>query len=104
MRAIVAKIANLPESQRNTAVQQIIVLTGLRRLGDIARGEIEKMPLVIDILENTIIGPAIRKGLEEGRREGIQEGHPKALWTYPPVGPRKAIHPLHCRNRNSRAG
>jgi len=28
------------------------------------------MPVYIDILENTVIGPAFKKGLDEGRQEG----------------------------------
>ena len=41
------------------------------------------MPLVIDIMENQIIGPAIRKGLaeglEKGRKEGLEQGEQKLL-------------------------
>jgi hypothetical protein len=31
------------------------------------------MPILDDIMDHNIIGPAIRKGLEQGRREGRLE-------------------------------
>ena len=83
VRAIVAKISGLPETERHVAVQQLIILAGLRRLEQTVTEEVEKMPLVIDIMENQIIGPAIRKGLaeglEKGRKEGLEQGEQKLL-------------------------
>jgi flagellar biosynthesis/type III secretory pathway protein FliH len=32
------------------------------------------MPVYIDILENKVLGPPYKKGLDEGRQEGRQEG------------------------------
>ena len=32
------------------------------------------MPLTYDIMDNEVLGPAIRKGIEEGRSIGMQEG------------------------------
>ena len=32
------------------------------------------MPVIIDLSENEILGPAYRKGLDEGRQEGRLEG------------------------------
>ena len=32
------------------------------------------MPLEIDIMKNKVLGPAIRKGIEQGRGEGLEEG------------------------------
>lgn len=74
IRGIVAGIAELPESERHTVVQQLVVLAGLRRLGQIVKEEVAKMPIIIDLMENDIIGPAIRQGEEKGRAEGRVEG------------------------------
>jgi predicted transposase YdaD len=49
-------------------------LATLRWLEPAVKEEVEKMPIVIDIMENQIIGPAIRKGLEMGREEGREKG------------------------------
>ncbi len=32
------------------------------------------MPILLDIMDHEVIGPAIRKGLEQGRQEGRLEG------------------------------
>jgi len=32
------------------------------------------MPILNDIMDHGIIGPAIRQGLEKGREEGVQQG------------------------------
>jgi hypothetical protein len=37
------------------------------------------MPVFIDIMENTVLGPPFKKGLEEGRQEGLREGELKIL-------------------------
>jgi len=74
VRKIVAKIGTLPESERNVATQQLVILAGLRRLEPMVQEEVERMPIIIDLMENQIIGPAIRKGLEQGLQEGHQKG------------------------------
>ena len=79
IRLIVARIADLQESERHVAVQQLIVLAGLRRLGETVREEVQKMPLIIDLMENDIIGPAIRQGLAQGLATGRAEGEQRLL-------------------------
>lgn len=74
VRKIVAKIGTLPESERNVATQQLVILAGLRRLEPMVQEEVKRMPIIIDLMENQIIGPAIRKGLEQGLQEGHQKG------------------------------
>ena len=32
------------------------------------------MPIFIDILENKVLGPPYKRGLEEGKQEGLQQG------------------------------
>lgn len=34
---------------------------------------------MIDIMDNQVLGPAIRQGLEQGRQEGIQQGVQQGL-------------------------
>jgi hypothetical protein len=40
---------------------------------DEARREATKMPILNDIMDNRVIGPAIRQGLRQGRVEGQME-------------------------------
>ena len=74
VQKIVGKIASLAAAEREAALSRLLILAGLRRLEETVAREIEKMPVYIDILENKVLGPPYKKGLEEGRQEGIQEG------------------------------
>jgi Domain of unknown function (DUF4351) len=70
IRKIVGRIADLPAAEREVALSQLVILAGLRRLGKTLEREIRKMPVYIDILENEILGPAFKRGLEEGELKG----------------------------------
>jgi predicted transposase YdaD len=74
VRKIVGKIASLAAAEREAALSQLLILAGLRSLEETVAREIQKMPVYIDILENKVLGPPYKKGLEEGRQEGLEEG------------------------------
>jgi predicted transposase YdaD len=64
-----------PGSERQEALQQLLVLAGLRkRLATLVRNEVQKMPLVINILENEVLGPVFREGYKKGEQKGFEEG------------------------------
>jgi len=71
---IVGRIAGLPAAEREAALSQLVILAGLRRLGTTLEKELRKMPVYIDILENEILGPAFKRGLEEGELKGELKG------------------------------
>jgi predicted transposase YdaD len=77
VRKILGNLAGLPTSEREMAFEQLVILSGLRRLEDTVIREIKEMPVYIDLMENTIIGPAIRKGLEQGELMGELKGELK---------------------------
>lgn len=68
VRQIVMRIAGLAPSERATALEQLFILAGLRRLEEIVEQEARKMPVYIDILENKVLGREFKKGLQEGER------------------------------------
>jgi hypothetical protein len=70
VRKIVGRIRDLPAAERDTALSQLLILAGLRRLEETVVKEIERMPVYIDILENKVLGPPFKKGLEEGELKG----------------------------------
>jgi hypothetical protein len=70
VRKIVARLAGLAPSERATALEQLFILAGLRRLEETVEQEARKMPVYIDILENKVLGREFKKGLQEGRQEG----------------------------------
>ncbi len=74
VRRIVSRLSKLPPAQRATALEQLIILAGLRRLEEVVEREVRKMPIHIDILENKVLGREFKKGLKEGRQEGREQG------------------------------
>jgi len=57
----------------------LLILAGLRRLEDVVEQEVRKMPVLIDILDNKVLGREFKRGLEEGKIEGKVEGELTAL-------------------------
>jgi predicted transposase YdaD len=74
VRRILIRIAGLEPAEREGAFKQLLVLAGLRRLEEFVAEEARKMPILNDIMDHRVIGPAIRKGRKEGRKEGREEG------------------------------
>jgi hypothetical protein len=73
VRKIVSKIAGLAVPEREAALSQLVVLSGLRSLGQTLEREIRKMPVYIDILENEILGPAYKRGMLKTLRLQIEK-------------------------------
>jgi predicted transposase YdaD len=74
VRRILARIAKLESGARDAAFSKLMILAGLRKLGDSIRTEVKQMPILDDIMDHDVIGPAIRQGLQQGRLEGKLEG------------------------------
>lgn len=74
VRRIVERIAELPRAEREAAFEQLFILAGLRRLGQVIQEEAKKMPILNDILDHDVIGPEYRRGLREGIQQGIEQG------------------------------
>jgi hypothetical protein len=70
VRTIMGRIAGLEASQRETALAQLLILAGLRRLAKTVEQEARNMPMHINILENEVLGPMFLKV----RQEGLQAG------------------------------
>jgi hypothetical protein len=78
-RRALERIAAGPAGQRDDALAELFIIAGLRRMEDEARREATKMPVLNDIMDNKVIGPAIRQGRAEGRLEGRIEGQLEML-------------------------
>ncbi|MGO9256592.1 MAG: DUF4351 domain-containing protein [Bryobacteraceae bacterium] len=79
VRRIVEKIAGLAASERQTALAQLLILAGLRHLEEAVEWEARKMPIIIDIMENKVLGREYKRGLQEGELKGKLEGELKVL-------------------------
>ena len=79
VRRILERIVAGSPGEREQALAELLILARLRRLhGEVIR-ETGKMPILEDIMDHEIIGPAIRKGMAKGRIEGRVEGQVEIL-------------------------
>jgi hypothetical protein len=73
VRLILARIADLDGPERRDAFERFLIISGLRRLVLTVEEEAQKMPILNDIMDHEVIGPAIRKGLAQGMQQGRLE-------------------------------
>ena len=74
VRRILQRIAENEPGQREIALREFFILAGLRRLGAIIEQETKTMPILDDIMDHDVLGPLLRRGLEQGRVVGRSEG------------------------------
>lgn len=67
---IVDRISRLQESRRLTPLRQLLTLSGLRGLGRLVEREVERVPILENILDHEVLGREFKRGLQEGRQEG----------------------------------
>jgi hypothetical protein len=73
IRRILARIATMEPGLRDTAFSKLMILSGLRKLENSIRQEVKGMPILNDIMDHDVIGPAIRQGIQEGmQKEGLK--------------------------------
>ena len=74
VRRILQRIAKMKGSARKIAFSKLMILAGIRQLADVVKQEAKQMPILNDIMDHSVIGPAIRQGRKEGIAEGIAKG------------------------------
>ena len=83
VRQVLSRIGELSREQRDAALSEFLILSGLRKLETVIVEEVQQMPILTDILDHEILGPAIRegreRGIQEGRERGIQEGRERGI-------------------------
>ena len=79
VQEVLKRIATATPERRTRALAELTHLAGLRRVGGIIETEIQKMPILLDIMDNPILGPVLRKGIAQGREQGREEGRAEAL-------------------------
>jgi hypothetical protein len=62
VRKIVAPIAGLASAKRATALEQLLILAGLRRLEEVVEQKVRHMPLYDSILDNKVLGREYKRG------------------------------------------
>jgi len=79
VRRILQKISCGPAAQRSEALARLSIIGGLRGLTSRIKEEAKRMPITESIMDNGIIGPAIRKGMRLGATEGRIRGQREIL-------------------------
>jgi hypothetical protein len=70
VRRILRKIAENDPARRADAIAELIILAGLRSLAETVEREVERMPILDDIMDHPAIGRERRCGMAIGRAEG----------------------------------
>ncbi len=73
VRRILRRIAKMKGSSRKIAFSKLMILAGIRQLAGLVEQEAKHMPILNDIMDHDVIGPAIRQGLKKGKAQGISE-------------------------------
>ena len=74
IRQILERISTATPEQRTAAIDELLLLAGLRQLRVTMKKELERMSVLIDINRHTIFGPMYREAIQQGREEGALEG------------------------------
>ncbi|MES1257214.1 MAG: DUF4351 domain-containing protein [Acidobacteriota bacterium] len=74
IRRILKGIAASDPARRPGAFAELVLLAGLRKIGDIIEHEARQMPILNDIMDHEVIGPLLRRGMELGRIDGRIDG------------------------------
>ncbi len=72
IRRILKRIGTATPNKRSAAIDELMLLAGLRQLKMIMKKELEQMSILIDINRHTIFGPVHREGVKEGLEKGAR--------------------------------
>ncbi len=71
---IVSRIGRLHGREREEAVAQLGILAGLRGLEQVVQEEVERMPIVVDLMKNKIYAESYRRAVSEAETQGMLKG------------------------------
>jgi hypothetical protein len=74
VRRILGRIAAAGPDERGTALAELMILAGLRKIGSTIEREIKQMPILDDIMDHEVLGRERKRGIALGRAEGVAEG------------------------------
>ncbi len=73
IRRILGKISRLAPGRREDAVRKLLILSGMRGFETVVIEERIRMPVTFDIMDNKVLGPAIRQGIAQGIEQRSRE-------------------------------
>jgi len=84
VRRVLKRIAAAPSGEREQALAELLIIARLRQLSGEVNRETKKMPILEDIMDHDVIGPAIRQGRAEGQIELLLGMIEKKFGVIPP--------------------
>ena len=85
IRRILERVAAGSPEERDRALAELLILARLRQLSAAVKREVEKMPILLDIMDDEVFGPLIRKGRVEGQVEMLTSQIEKRFGRVPPA-------------------
>lgn len=73
LEVVIARIATLSGEERDFAAGTLLILSGIIGMEETIRTRLQEVGM-IDLMQNTVIGPMILKSREDGREVGRAEG------------------------------
>ena len=80
VRQVLDVIVGLPEPERESVFNQLLIISGLRKLEEFVEKEARKMPILNDLMDHKVLGREFKRGHEEGLQEGLMEGLRQGEW------------------------
>ncbi len=77
IQVVEARLRRLDGEEQQEAARTFVLISGILGIEEEIGRRLKTD--MIDIMENKVLGPAIRQGIEQGRREGIEQGIEKGM-------------------------
>jgi hypothetical protein len=77
IQVVEARLRRLDGEEQQEAARTFVLISGILGIEEEIGRRLKTD--MIDIMENKVLGPAIRQGIEQGRREGIEKGIEKGV-------------------------
>lgn len=74
VKRILRRIAEGDPAERTRALTGLLILAGLRRLGEVIEQEVSQMPILDDIMDHPVLGREFKRGLAQGLAQGLEQG------------------------------
>jgi predicted transposase YdaD len=85
VRRILERIAAGRPEERDRALAELFILAALRKFTGELKRELERMPILLDLTDDEVFGPVIRKGRVEGQVEMLLGQIQKKFGRIPPA-------------------
>ena len=80
IQKILTRVTELAVAERKLALEQLLILAGLRKLAKTVVEEVETMPIQIDLMQNDVFADSTSPAGRKGGRKGVKRVVTKVNW------------------------